>query len=82
MKICNNCKKIQKLVGYPDDVEGYDYVLKTETFVIYECRECGTYVKNYHKRYGYQTEYMPVNEFIAPDEVERLKVLNAIVGGD
>ncbi len=82
MEKCKNCSKVIKLIGYPDEIQGFEYVLKTETFNIFQCADCGAYIKNFHKRYGYQTEYMPVNEFIESDEFEKLKVLDSLLNNE
>ena len=76
MKDCKKCKKVVKKVCYPDNFSGYTKIVSSEVLSIYKCDDCGRYIKNTHKRYGYQTEYLPCNEIIDEAQVEELKLLN------
>jgi len=63
---------------YPDKIDGYTLVIKSEIFWVYRCNDCGAYILNEHKRMGYQTEYLPFNSVITEEKYKELEVLNNI----
>lgn len=76
MNVCKKCKKVLKNICYPDNYDNYELIVNSEQIKVYQCKECGSYIKNEHKRYGYQTEYLPANTLIDEKQCEELKALN------
>lgn len=78
MERCKKCEQLIKKMDYPDKYPGYEVLLKTGTGIVYLCEDCGRKIYNTHKRYGYQTEYLPVNNVIDESDYKKLKLLGTL----